>query len=69
MNPIIISCKEVDWIIVLKNNLKQGREADLTYFNADYDIQICEFLAWRYDMVMTADRENSSASFKKKNPN
>lgn len=66
MNPAIISCKDIDWIIVLKKSLKDGLEADLTYFNAEYDSQICEFLAWRYGMVMTVDQENSSASFRTK---
>ena len=64
MNSIIISCKASDWRNVLKVNLQDGIEADLTNFDYTVDGHFCELLAAAHSMRLRLDVKNSTGFFR-----
>lgn len=66
MNPIIISCTVPDWRNVLKVDLQDGLEVDLTNFDYSLDGQFCESLAKSHSMQFKLDAGNRAGFFRKK---
>ena len=64
MTPIIISCKASDWKNVLKVNLQEGIEADLTSFDYTVDGHFCELLAVSHSMRFKLDAKNNTGFFR-----
>jgi hypothetical protein len=64
MTPIIVSCKASDWKNVLKVNLQDGIEADLTNFDYTIDGHFCELLAVAHSMRFKLDAKNSTGFFR-----
>jgi len=65
MNPIVINCKASDWKNVLKVNLQDGREADLTNFDYTIDGHFCELLAVSHSMRLQLDAKNNTGLFRR----
>lgn len=66
MGSIIISCKAPDWRDVLKVNLQDGVEVDLTNFDYTTDGQLCEMLALAHGMNFRLDAKHQSGFFKRR---
>jgi hypothetical protein len=64
MNPIIISCKACDWKNVLKVNLQEGIEADLTDLDYTVDGHFCELIAASHPMRLKLDVRNHAGFFR-----
>jgi hypothetical protein len=66
MNPVKISCAEPDWRNVLKTDLQDGLDVDLTNFDYTLDGQFCELLAMSHSMQFKLDARNGAGFFRKK---
>jgi hypothetical protein len=66
VSPIIISCKAPDWRDVLKVNLQDGDEVDLTNFDYTADGQLCEMLSLTHGMIFRLDAKNQAGFFRRR---
>jgi hypothetical protein len=65
MPPTKINCLDKDWKAVLKLNLQEQRDVDLTDFDYTVDGQFCELLALAHSARFQLDARNKAGAFKK----
>jgi hypothetical protein len=62
--PQVLCCDHAHWELALLQLLKEHKDVDLTHFDLDADNALCESIAKRYSMEMTADLNKKLAHFR-----
>jgi len=65
MRPLKIECANPNWRILLKKNLQEGIEADVSELDYAADWQFCEILAISHSMTLRLDTKNKIGKFRK----
>jgi len=70
MPPILLRCDpRMEWLNTFHRHAANEEEVDLSNFNRDYDIEICERIATRHGMTFKTDREHDTAFLRKQQQN